>query len=125
MNHISLQELNPHGYELTPEIKANIEVLLERINKIRDAYGKPMVVTSGLRSQHDQEMINPSASKSKHLIGAACDVEDKDGKLRDWILLHLDLMEQIGFWFEAFDHTVGWVHFQMLPPGSGKRIFIP
>lgn len=125
MGHISLEELNPHSYELTPEIKANIDILLERINKVRDAYGIPMVVTSGLRSEADQIRINPGAPKSKHLIGAACDIEDKDGALRDWILLHMDLMEEVGFWFEAFDRTVGWVHFQVEPPHSGKRVFIP
>jgi uncharacterized protein YcbK (DUF882 family) len=122
---ISLQELNPHGYETTSEQDANLATLLERINKVRDAWATPMVVTSGLRSQADQARINPSAPKSKHLTGQACDIRDTDGSLAKWIQDNMLLMEEIGFWFEDFSHTNGWVHFQIVPPSSGKRVFIP
>jgi uncharacterized protein YcbK (DUF882 family) len=122
---ISLQELNPHGYETTSEQDANLATLLERINKVRDAWATPMVVTSGLRSQADQARINPSAPKSKQLTGQACDIRDTDGSLAKWIQDNMLLMEEIGFWFEDFSHTNGWVHFQIVPPSSGKRVFIP
>lgn len=122
---ISLQELNPHGYETTDEEDTNLSILLEKMNKVRNAYAVPMVVTSGLRSQADQSRINPSAPKSKHLIGAACDIRDTDGSLAKWVQDNMALMEEIGLWFEDFGHTKGWVHFQILPPASGKRIFIP
>jgi uncharacterized protein YcbK (DUF882 family) len=122
---ISIQELNPHGYDTTPEQDANLATLFDRINKVRDAWGKPMIVTSGLRSQADQQRINPSAPKSKHLLGAACDIQDTDGSLAQWVKDNMTLMEKIGFWFEDFNHTKGWVHFQVLPPASGNRVFIP
>lgn len=125
---ISAKELNEHGYTTTPEIDANLSVLLERLNKVRVAWGNPMTVTSGLRSESQQEALIKSgasnAHKSKHLIGAAADIADEDG-FKDWVKASMSLMEEIGFWFEDFDHTPGWVHFQILPPASGSRVFIP
>lgn len=85
----------------------------------------PMIVTSGLRSSEEQIRINPSAPKSKHLLGQAVDIADPGGAFRDWVLAHMDLMERIGLWFEDFGHTPGWVHCQIVPPKSGRRIFIP
>lgn len=126
---ISLKELNPHKYQTNREIDYNLNVLLERMNTVRAAYGKPMVVTSGLRSESQQQQLikegKSTATKSNHLMGKACDIKDSDGRLADWIKKHIDLMIQIGLWFEDFDYTEGWVHFQIVPPKSGKRFFIP
>jgi hypothetical protein len=122
---ISMQELNPHNYPTTPEIDANLAILLDRMNQVRDAYAIPMIVTSGLRSQADQQRINPKAPKSHHLMGEAVDIADADRKLTNWVKVNMDLMEQIGLWFEDFDHTISWVHFQCVPPKSGNRVFIP
>jgi hypothetical protein len=127
---ITLKELNPHDYPTTEEVESNLKDLLDKMNKVRSIYGKPMTVTSGLRSQADQERINPSAPKSKHLLGQACDVADTDGALMNWVLDHLDLMKDIGLYFEHFGYTHPegkgwWVHFQSVPPASGKRIFVP
>lgn len=122
---ITLKELNPKGYKTSPEVEANLNVLLERMNRVRAAWGKPMVVTSGLRSEADQARINPKASKSKHLLGQACDISDPKGELKAWINVNIKLMEEIDLWFEDFDHTPNWIHFQSVPPRSGKRFFIP
>jgi hypothetical protein len=122
---ISAEELNPHGYETTDEIQANLADLLIKINKIRLAYGKPMTVTSGLRSTADQTRINPSAPKSKHLSGQAIDIYDPSGEIKVWIKDNEKFIEEIGFWFEDFSSTPTWVHFQTVAPKSGKRFFIP
>lgn len=122
---ISLNELNPHSYSTTPEIANNLNLLLDAINKVRAVYGLPMTVTSGLRSNEDQMRINPLAPKSKHLLGLACDIYDPDGKLWQWVLNNLVLMQQLGFYFEDKRWTKNWVHFQLGAPHSGKRIFIP
>jgi hypothetical protein len=107
------------------QIKDNLQELLSKINVVRKSWNKPMTVTSGLRSEADQQRINPSAPKSGHLRGECCDIADSSGELREWILSNLTLMEKIGFWFEDFRYTKGWVHFSIRPPKSGKRIFIP
>lgn len=122
---ISAKELNSHGYDTSPEIAANLAELLNKMNQVRNAWGKPMIVTSGLRSAEDQARVNPSAPKSKHMTGQACDIADSDGSLASWVRANMKLMESIGFWFEDFDHTNGWVHFQSCPPKSGNRVFIP
>lgn len=122
---IKLQELNPHSYPTDKEVDNNLKILLERMNKVRTLWNKPMTVTSGLRSQADQARINPNAPKSNHLLGAACDISDPKKELATWIKANIDEMAKIGLWFEDFDSTPTWVHFQIYPPRSGKRIFKP
>lgn len=126
---ITLKELNPHNYSTNEIIDKNLAILFNKINQVRDAYDLPMIITSGLRSNEQQQELIKSgksnATKSHHLNGEAVDILDKDGSLRKWIEDNITLMIQIGFWFEDFNHTHGWVHFQIVPPISGRRIFIP
>lgn len=126
---ISMKELNPHGYPVNDVVEKNLKTLLERMNELRAAYEKPMVVTSGLRSDEKQaELIAQGKSKataSKHLAGAACDILDRAGKLGVWCLNNEDVLRRIGLWCEHPDYTKGWVHFQIMAPKSGKRFFIP
>ncbi len=126
---ISPAELNPHKYPVDNATAFNLVTLLAKINEVRSAYGVPMIVTSGLRSQDDQARLiadgKSNAPKSHHLTGEAVDIYDPDGKLAEWVTVNLDLMESIGLWMEDFDHTRGWVHFQIIGPKSGNRVFIP
>lgn len=122
---ISAKELNAHGYATTPEQDANLATLLERMNKVRAAYARPMVVSSGLRSEADQARINPKAPKSRHLTGQACDIADPQGELQAWCLANEALLAEIGLWMEDFAYTKGWAHFQVVPPKSGHRWFVP
>lgn len=120
---ISFGELNPHNYSITPEVDENLKTLMARINIVRAAYGVPMTVTSGLRSIADQARINPSAPKSNHLIGAAVDIADGDGKVYDWCKANEQVLVDAGLWCE--ERQGGWQHFQIFPPKSGKRWFQP
>lgn len=126
---ICLEELNPHKYPTTPEIDSNLSELLCRLNRARIAYGAPFTVTSGLRSTNQQSQLiaegKSNAPHSKHLTGQAADILDEEGELAEWVQANMDFMEEIGFWFEDFTHTDGWVHFQITAPNSGKRVFIP
>lgn len=111
--------------EYTQAISDNLDVLLQKINVIRAAYGKPMRVTSGWRPASINGMIKNAALKSNHMIGCAVDVADPKGELRDWCLQNLDLMKATGLYLEDFRYTKGWVHFGSLPPKSKRRIFVP
>jgi len=122
---ISAGELNPHKYSTTSEQDANLSELLGKINQIRTLWGKPMTVTSGLRSEADQERINPSAPKSKHLTGRAVDILDGTGDLKKWVKANVSVLESVGLWCEDFKSTPTWIHFQIVPPESGNRFFIP
>lgn len=126
---ISLKELNPRKYPTTPEIDANLVILKDRLNAIRAAWARPMTVTSGLRSTEQQKALisqnKSNATHSKHLYGQAADIFDPKGELKVWLMQNIKLLEDIGLWLEDFAATPTWVHFQIVPPKSGKRIFKP
>lgn len=124
--------------DLPEEHQKNLEVLLWRINKVRYAYNKPMIVTNGYRFMADhiriykelavQRKVAYDESKvpmnSNHLKGAAVDISDPDGNLYEWVQANEALMEEIGLWMEIKDDQAR-VHFQIFPPKSNKRFFIP
>lgn len=126
---ILAKELNPHDYKTNPNIDNNLKILFERLIELQDAYGHDLIITSGLRSDEQQLELRQAgktnAIHSKHLAGAAADVLDEDGELAKWTKDNLQLMEKIGFWMEDFAYTHGWVHYQIMAPFSGKRVFIP
>jgi len=116
----------PPGYE------KNLEKLLKRINKVQERYGKlQFVSTSGLRSllyhiriYNKKGITDPKKipMKSKHLFCQAVDIQDKDGKLYAWVQKNEIILEEMGLYYEL--GTKGWVHFQTVPPGSGKTGFL-
>lgn len=122
---VTLAKLNPHNYETNSEQASNLSILCDRLNQLSSACGMEFQINSGLRSEADQARINPSAPRSKHLLGAAADVGDIDGKLWQWVLDNLDTVAAVGLWMEDKHYTPTWVHFQSQPCKSGKRIFIP
>lgn len=124
--------------DMPKEHQKNLEMLLERINKVRYAWNKPMRVTSGYRSMADHIRIYKALAAqrgvpydesrvpmaSKHLACAAVDISDPDGKLYEWAQANVPLMEEIQLWMEEKDDQAR-VHFQIYPPKSGKRFFKP
>jgi uncharacterized protein YcbK (DUF882 family) len=111
----------------------NLTILLERINLVRQAYGKPMIVTSGLRTLEDHYRIYRSKGipddkiplKSQHLFGAAVDIADSQKELQSWCLNNIQVLENSQLWLEDFKATPNWCHFQIYPPKSKKRFFMP
>lgn len=111
--------------ELSDEIVANINKLIPIINDLLEAYGKPVTMNSGFRTEEDQMRINPKAPKSMHCIGAAIDIGDKDHNFRYWCLNNLNEVIKRGIYLEDPAHTASWMHCQIIAPKSGSRIFIP
>ena len=120
--------------ELDEATKKNLYELLDKINKVRDRYGYPMIVTSGYRTiEHHLEIYKKKGitdksripMKSNHLTGCAVDISDPNGKLQKWCLNNVKILESIGLWIEHFSATKTWVHFQIVPPKSGNRFFMP
>ena len=134
---IVLYELLGHGIEfddLDSETQSNLMELLNRINKVREAWGKPMFVTSGYRTlAHHLEIyaakgitdIKRIPMKSNHLFGRAVDISDRNREMQKWCIDNEQLLATIGLWMESFNATATWVHFQINPPDSGKRWFNP
>ncbi len=133
---ISLSELlSGNDYNsLTPAIQSNLQDLLIRVNKIRSAYGKPMFVTSGLRSmKHHLEIYTAKGiygtsripMKSRHLSGQAVDFSDPKQELQNWIKANEPILVDAGLYCESFCFTTNWVHVQSVAPLSGRRFFMP
>ncbi len=114
--------------ELTAEQKKNVVILLERINKVRTKYGKPMKVNDGVR--RPQDTPKNGAKASTHLIAAAIDIDDDDaGTFWKWVYENRAFIAEVGLWVEhpCWTHCDGmsWMHFQIVPPASGNRFFVP
>ena len=78
--------------------------LIRKLQKLRDVYAKPMVVTSGVRCCKHNSGI-PGASKfSAHILGLACDFKCTDSSER-WELI--DLAMKI---FPRVGLYDGWIH---------------
>jgi len=122
---ISMKELlGPHKLEdCTPEQVTNLTELLERINQLRTDYGKPLTVTSGLRTLEDMKRIYKSdvfPKKSNHLFGRAVDFADPSKALYNWLRENDSArMKQYNLWGEL--DTNGWVHVQIVPMSSYKK----
>jgi zinc D-Ala-D-Ala carboxypeptidase len=102
--------------------KQNLEDILVKINKIRDLYGRPMVVSSGYRPAAINANVG-GAANSTHTQCQAVDIRDANGEFRKWCLNNLQLLKDIGLWIEDFRWTPTWTHIQTRP--ASRRIFIP
>lgn len=107
----------------------NLELLLKAVNVIREKWGKPLVVTSGYRSEQKHKDIYRKKGipdgkipmGSAHLKGLAVDFSDPDGKFEEWISANQDLLEELGLWQEHPESTKGWVHLDLLPRAIKDR----
>jgi hypothetical protein len=115
--------------EYTDAISDNLDVLVQKLNVLRAAYGKPMKVNSGFRPPSVNSMTAGASKNSLHSIGKACDFSDPDGALFRWCLANLDILDSLGLYLEdprwTRTKTGGWLHVQDIAPKSKKRIFVP
>jgi len=116
-------KLFPQDY--TQQISDNLDELLLKLNKVREAYGKPMKVASGWRPPAVNASTKNAAPNSNHMTGHAADIADADGELWKWVVQNLQLMADLGLYMEDKRWSPSWTHFQNLPPKSKKRIYVP
>ena len=123
---ISQQELmgDNKWEELTPELQANAEELLKRVNIFREKYGIPMYVNSGYRSVEHNASIK-GAKDSAHCECQAIDFKDSDGKLFEFIKNNPKILEECDLYMENPGWTGTWIHLQSRAIPSGHRVFIP
>ena len=114
----------------TDEIKVNGLETVVRVNSLLLLADDDCVpygaVASGWRPQPLNDGTTNAAIYSKHITARACDI--RDGPNREfarWCLRHLDYLRDAEVWMEDPRWTPTWVHLQTVPPGSGKRVFIP
>lgn len=109
-------------YPLSPEQEVNLSKLLISLNKFREIYGKPMIVTSGYRPGHYNTAAG-GAGKSAHLTCEAVDFRDSDKSLAKFCLDNLKLLEECGLWMEDPNFTKNWVHLDVRV--RKNRVFSP
>lgn len=109
-------------YPLTPEMDKNLEKLLEALNKVRQAYGKVMIVSSGYRPGHYNNAAG-GARRSAHQTCEAVDFADPNKELAQWCLANIQVLIDAGLYLESPTYTPTWVHLQTRP--TKKRIFLP
>ena len=110
------------GQEIPPEYEANLAVLLERLNKFRFMYGKPMIVTSGYRTVEHNKAIG-GAKLSRHCVCMACDFADQDGEIKAWVKDNPEVLEICDLYMEDPLACPSWIHLDTLPRKT--RVFKP
>lgn len=133
-----------HAAELTDEIRRNAATTVALVNELLaeaeadgvipgtdSATGTP--VASGWRPAGINARTANAAKKSTHMFGLAVDLQDIPPvrPLARWCLKNQVVLERLGLWMERPQWTAGtngrdpWVHLQTVPPGSGRRVYIP
>jgi uncharacterized protein YcbK (DUF882 family) len=113
------------AHPLDQECQENLQKLLTAVNLLRKHYGKPMFVSSGYRPAAINAKVKGAAKKSNHMICAAVDFRDVDRKLSEFCMKNLHILEACGLWLEDPAATPTWLHVQIYPPRSGRRVFKP
>lgn len=116
--------------ELTPELRDNAVILLERVNgllaRLPDipAAVQPHV-NSGWRPSTYNSTIPGAAVKSKHITAQAIDLADPEGELDEFLFANQQYLIDAGLWLEHPLASKNWTHLQSVPPRSGNRVFFP
>lgn len=129
-----------YAHELTAEIRANAEDLVGKMNLVlafAEADGvEPGIdqvthtpIASGWRPRGVNARTANAGQFSTHIDGNGGDLQDQlTRSLAAWCLANADALKQAELWMERPQWTAGadpWVHWQRVPPKSGKRFYIP
>jgi hypothetical protein len=114
-----------HANELSGELRTNAALTVERANALLERAGFVGIVNSGWRPHAINATILHASARSKHLTCQAIDLSDLGDALDTWCLHNLCVLEDLGLWLEHPDATPGWCHVQIVPPRSGRRVFMP
>ena len=126
--------------KLTKEALDNALSLIIALNTLLEAFGQYRRFTSGVRTVESHKAtyasINAKRKKegkslltipmgSKHLeqYCQAADLEDADGKLKEWLATDeaKAVYEKLGLYFEDFSATPTWTHCQQCPPKNAPH----
>lgn len=121
-----------HAGELTDEVRSNAVVTVQRANELLARYiratgdNRPRRVNSGWRPAAVNAAIG-GARRSNHTLGRAIDIADASKALKKWLMTEEGQAALVGtgLWMEHPDATPSWVHLQIVPPRSGRRVFQP
>jgi len=106
------------GIDNTPDatVRANLTALVANIlDPLREAYGKPIVVSSGYRSPKLNRAVG-GAAKSQHVTGQAADIHTLSDTPADNKKL-FDLIQSLKLPFDQLinEYNFNWVHVSFSP----------
>ena len=112
INAITTQEVRDHVKELTEQL----------LQPLRDAWGKPLIITSGYRCRRLNEIIGGAAT-SAHTTGYAADVVPQDGRTDEFFGFVKSWLTYTGRAFDqvAIEHNrqgSRWVHIGLKGPNN-------
>lgn len=105
--------------------KYNLTALVDNIlDPLREAYGKPIIVTSGFRSEKLNKLVKGS-STSQHRFGQAADIRSKEDTKNENKKL-FDLIQNLNLPFDQLidEYNYDWVHVSYSPRNRKQILHI-
>tara|TARA_R110002110_G_scaffold238065_1_gene453824 strand:- start:43 stop:540 length:498 start_codon:yes stop_codon:yes gene_type:complete len=105
------------------EIKSLTDLCYEVLENVRAKFGKPIMISSGYRSEALCEAIG-SKKTSQHTKGQAVDFEIMgihNLKVAHWIKENCDFDQLILEYFNRKEKNAGWIHVSYNEKGSNRK----
>lgn len=100
----------------------NLIMLMENLDIIREAYGKPLYISSGYRCPELNSKVG-GVKTSQHMKGQAADINcgsvEKNREFFNWLVNHKDEFEIDQLIDES---KFSWVHYSVKREGNRKQI---
>lgn len=109
----------------TKQEEANLIALVENIlDPLREAYGKPIIVTSGFRCERLNKLVNGSKT-SQHRTGQAADIRTVEDTVEENKKL-FDLIQQLNLPYDQLidEYNYDWVHVSYSPRNRKQILHI-
>ena len=103
----------------------NLIALVENIlDPLREAYGKPIIVTSGFRCERLNKLVNGSKT-SQHRTGQAADIRTVEDTVEENKKL-FDLIQELNLPFDQLidEYNFDWVHVSYSPRNRKQILHI-
>lgn len=124
---ISSSTATQHNINNTPtkEIEENLKALVDNIlDPLREAYGKPIIVTSGYRCEKLNTLLKGSKT-SQHRFGQATDIKTVSDTPTENKKL-FDLVQKLNLPFDQLidEYNFNWVHVSYSPRNRKQVLHI-
>ena len=109
----------------TKEIEENLKALVDNIlDPLREAYGKPIIVTSGYRCEELNTLLKGSKT-SQHRFGQAADIKTVSDTPTENKKL-FDLVQKLNLPFDQLidEYNFNWVHVSYSPRNRKQVLHI-
>ena len=109
----------------TMQEEANLVALVENIlDPLREAYGKPIIVTSGFRCERLNKLVNGSKT-SQHRTGQAADIRTVEDTVEENKKL-FDLVQKLNLPYDQLidEYNYDWVHVSYSPRNRKQILHI-